>query len=497
MIIKQYKCPRCNGEYFFNAEEEYSEICPKCGIELRLWKINDNGFISVVDASMNTNADPIRNEGWIGSSGNDNFQQRQRITDKESKVLRILELIGSILCLAGIFLPFVKVSIFGSVIERSFSNLAPIDHLLFIGIAVAGIIGAALRRHLLTAIMGIAYGGLLFFETKDYFADINESEYGSMVTKGGGFYFMVIGLLLMVGSGLYALYLRKKQETIICPSCGHKAVANEVNCPVCGCQISGGIQYKSNDLSFENGASSEEKIINGNKPLKYSMIALGIIIPIIVIINLLGGKESEASYSSGKSTSSSYSNNTKSNEKNNDTKLPTEEINKNIPLGTAYEVAQGEYECGVDIPAGRYLIEWVSGNPFGGSISASGCKYMDSYVSVDSSNPYTCILEEGDKFEVSLSTVKFTKITSLPNKNYLQSDGSYVFGAGYYFEGIDIPKGTYNVTAVGGNPFGIRVSTKTKSFLSLNQGETYNNLRLETTGAAIDISLGYARFDPK
>ena len=174
-----------------------------------------------------------------------------------------------------------------------------------------------------------------------------------------------------------------------------------------------------------------------------------------------------------------------------------EEINPDIPLGTTYELGQGTYECGDDIPAGRYVVEWVSGNQFGGTINATnGAKYLGSFVSIDPQITYTCILSAGDTFEISLSNLRFTKITSLPNDNYKQPDGSYLLGSGYFFEGIDIPEGKYNVTAVGGNQFGISISTRSKSFLSLDQNETYNNLKLDNTGSIIEVSLGQALFEP-
>ena|GEM_PF-112639 len=298
MIIKQYKCPKCNGEYFFSAEEEYSEICQKCGNELRLWKINDNGHIYVVDASMNINADSIRHEG-ISSTGNDNIQPKRETTDKEGKALKILELLGGILCFAGIFLPFVKASFLGMVIEKSFNNLAPTDHLFFVVISCVGIVGAALGQHLLTAIMGIIYGGLLFLETYDYFASFSDSEFGSPISKGIGFYCMVIGLLLMVGAGFYAWYLHKNHGKMVCTSSGPKVDKDEANCPTCEHQISGIIQNEPNDSLSEKSAGVNGKILNGNKPLVYTLIALGIIIPLIVIINIfsqglpIGGKGSE------------------------------------------------------------------------------------------------------------------------------------------------------------------------------------------------------------
>lgn len=176
---------------------------------------------------------------------------------------------------------------------------------------------------------------------------------------------------------------------------------------------------------------------------------------------------------------------------------PNTEINPDIPTGTSYELAQGEYEVGDDIPAGRYLIEWVSGNQYGGYINPIvGCTQFDNQVSIDPQYPYVAEVKNGDQFEVSLSTVRFTKITSLQNSSFRQSDGSYLLGPGYFYTDIDIPTGKYNVTAVGGNQYGIYVYVN-GNMISLGQGETYNNLKLNSAGTVIEVSLGQAHFTPK
>lgn len=173
------------------------------------------------------------------------------------------------------------------------------------------------------------------------------------------------------------------------------------------------------------------------------------------------------------------------------------EINPDIPLGTSYEFGQGEYECGDDIPAGRYQIQWVSGNPNGGFLNPiEGCEQLGYQVSIYTDLPYTCEMKKGDVFEVSLCTVRFTKVTSLQNDSYKQNDGTYLIGPGDFYVGIDFPAGKYNVTPVAGNPQGLYVNIGEDNFISLKQGETYNNLRLKKSGTLVNITLGQVRLDP-
>jgi hypothetical protein len=172
------------------------------------------------------------------------------------------------------------------------------------------------------------------------------------------------------------------------------------------------------------------------------------------------------------------------------------EINPDIPIGTTYELSQGEYECGDDFPAGRYKIEWLSGNQFGGYINTiKGCKQIGDQLSVNTDYPCFFEFENGDQFEVSLINIRLTKIPSVKNEYFKENDGSYVFGDGYYQGEVDIPSGKYNVTAINGNQFGIYV-TVNGDMKSLDQGETYNNLTIKDA-ATIEVSLGQARFTPK
>ena len=285
---------------------------------------------------------------------------------------------------------------------------------------------------------------------------------------------------------------------MFCPKCG-KEIGDSNFCPNCGTAVK--------QTQMPNQQDGEFVLTKKKKPI-YKRAWFWVVIVILFYSFYYGGKSSKTASQTPAEAADKLNNQiatttkpaaqaTPSPTATPEPEIVLEEINPDIPLGTTYELGQGEYECGDDIPAGRYVVEWVTGNQFGGRIAAkNGAKYLDASASIDPQTTYTCILSAGDKFEIALSTMRFTKITSLPNDNYKQEDGSYLFGSGFFFEGIDIPEGKYNVTAVGGNQFGIRIATRNKSFLSLDQNETYNNLKLDHTGAVIEVHLGQALFEP-
>lgn len=169
-----------------------------------------------------------------------------------------------------------------------------------------------------------------------------------------------------------------------------------------------------------------------------------------------------------------------------------EEINPDIPIGTEYTLGQGSYVVGEDIPAGRYRISYFDGNKYGGSFEGKGQYWDNFYIEPDYDSCY--VLTDGDEFEISLATAKFEKIPSTPNE-YFFKDGVYRFGSGRYYAGIDFPLGKYNITAIGGNNYGIdiNISGETK-YLDIN--ESYNNAKFAKEWDHLDISLGYIEMVP-
>ena len=128
----------------------------------------------------------------------------------ELLILRVLQIVGSCLCLIGLFLPFIKVTFLGTVMQKPFNELATNDVYIFAVIAIVGLIFACLGKHLIPAIAGAIYGVVLYLDTYEYFENIRQSEYGSFASKGVGFYCMVGGIILMIVCGAVATYLKHK-----------------------------------------------------------------------------------------------------------------------------------------------------------------------------------------------------------------------------------------------------------------------------------------------
>ncbi|MCR5459243.1 MAG: hypothetical protein K6F51_05045 [Acetatifactor sp.] len=164
-----------------------------------------------IDSDMKDQKDDLKNK-FEYATPNAEKANSEQVSDQgniltntdriaENGRYRILEIIGGILCIVGIFLPFIRASFLGSVVERTFSDLAPNDYVIFLVVAIVGVAGAFFEKHKLAAFAGIAYAGLLYIDTESYFKDLNEKELGQFVTKGIGFYCMVAGIILLIVVG--------------------------------------------------------------------------------------------------------------------------------------------------------------------------------------------------------------------------------------------------------------------------------------------------------
>ncbi|MCR5500787.1 MAG: hypothetical protein K6F31_10390 [Acetatifactor sp.] len=126
-------------------------------------------------------------------------------------IFLVFEIIGSCLCLLGLFLPFIKVTVLGTVFQKAFNELDPNDVIIYVLISIAGLVFACLKWHRLVMAAGALYGILLYVNTYDYFENIRQSEVGSAVAKGTGFYCIVIGIILMIAFGVVSDHMKRKK----------------------------------------------------------------------------------------------------------------------------------------------------------------------------------------------------------------------------------------------------------------------------------------------
>ncbi len=166
--------------------------------------------------------------------------------------------------------------------------------------------------------------------------------------------------------------------------------------------------------------------------------------------------------------------------------------NPDVPNGTSYILAQGNYIGGEDIPVGRYLVEFNEGNEFGVMLTIADAFYQDI-----TDIPYCVIVDTGSEINISLGSLQFTKITTDKNTMFLQDDGTYIVGSGLYFGGIDIPFGKYDVEAIEGNDLGLMVQTEEDYYIPIDIGETYHNLTISDDNSIIYVTLGSIKLIPK
>ncbi len=173
------ECPSCKSISFTPCEEE------------------------VVSKNVKTN-----NDESIQTSNSLESKLFNGVSSNQMVVFRVLEILGGVLSVFGLFLPFIQATILGTTFKKAFYELAPDDVFIFITIGGLGFICACIGIHIFTAILGGVYGVVLLVDTYDYFAQIRQSDVGSIATKGIGFYCMVVGLVLMAVFGAVSAYLK-------------------------------------------------------------------------------------------------------------------------------------------------------------------------------------------------------------------------------------------------------------------------------------------------
>ena len=105
--------------------------------------------------------------------------------------------VGALLGVLGIFLPFVSIDILGQ--SESTNVFTPLT-IVWIVAAVAALVFAVLGNKIVTLICAIVAGaGFLI----SFFVNNGElSDLGSLVNKGIGYWFLLIGGIVMIVSGI-------------------------------------------------------------------------------------------------------------------------------------------------------------------------------------------------------------------------------------------------------------------------------------------------------
>ena len=124
----------------------------------------------------------------------------------------ILTLIGGILCVAGVFLPYVKASAWVYNVEYSFQDLAKSDFVIFVAVGAICVLFGVLRLFLLDTLGGILYAIMLYVDSHDYWENLRSNSYGAMASKGAGYYCMLIGCIMLIVFGLSGFIIKLKNK---------------------------------------------------------------------------------------------------------------------------------------------------------------------------------------------------------------------------------------------------------------------------------------------
>ena len=132
--------------------------------------------------------------------------------NQNTVVFMVLVLIGGIMCVAGVFLPFVKASVWAYNVEYSFQDLAKSDYVIFIAAGALCVLFGLFKLYLLDTLGGILYAIMLYVDSHDYWENIKSDSRGAMASKGAGYYCMLIGCIILIVFGLSGFIMKMKNK---------------------------------------------------------------------------------------------------------------------------------------------------------------------------------------------------------------------------------------------------------------------------------------------
>lgn len=183
-------CGSCGKEI-----NEGATFCPNCGAAIK-------------PKSAATNTQP-----------NGNFQQSFNAQQLMSGItsnpnLNIFGIIAGVILLLSAFLPFASISVFGS--SMSVSLIDGGDGVIVIILALVGIVFSVLGKNIVVIVSGVISTLLFFVElaqmTSSYEDEFMNELASSMIHKGIGFYFLLIGAVCLIIAGIVGI--RQKNSNI-------------------------------------------------------------------------------------------------------------------------------------------------------------------------------------------------------------------------------------------------------------------------------------------
>lgn len=118
-----------------------------------------------------------------------------------------LTVIAGILCVVGLFLPFLGFEFLGSSSSVSFRDIGSKDFSIFFIAGVVGLIAGVFKQFLFSAIAGGVYAGFFFYDTKDINELIGLLK-GEFFNRGIGYYCMLVGCVALLVLGIWGFMVK-------------------------------------------------------------------------------------------------------------------------------------------------------------------------------------------------------------------------------------------------------------------------------------------------
>lgn len=186
-------------------------FCVKCGKELD----NNASFCPYCGNKTNYGEnDSNRHVGYINRA---DFQENYRrlnkpATSQATTIIIVLSVISGLMCIIGIFMPYIKASATNLYIEKTFKELSESFYIVFAGLGLVSVILSILKKFLGSAVAGGIYLFLYLISTSDYWENLKQYADEAYITKEIGVFCMVggsVSLIIFGFAGIVSKFTKK------------------------------------------------------------------------------------------------------------------------------------------------------------------------------------------------------------------------------------------------------------------------------------------------
>lgn len=209
----------------------------------------------------------------------------------KKQIVRIAGIASAVIFAMGALFPFVSMEFFGTKMSKSLINTS--DGIFFILDAVLFAVTMFLSEKISLYICAATAVILTIADTQSFFGS-NTAELSDVVTKGFGFYCVIIGAVLMVASAVANIVVQrsnnighsenvKKSDTRKCPFCAETIKADAVLCRFCGSRLE-----PLPDSAPAQESSAEPQVAPKSGGRRALTVILIIISAVIFVISTIG-----------------------------------------------------------------------------------------------------------------------------------------------------------------------------------------------------------------